>query len=194
MLNDIAFTPAVRAEQERRGSRRIFERHDFRTGARELAAFLADVDTAYLATASAQGQPYAQHRGGPPGFIKVIDDETIGFADFRGNRQYVTTGNLAENDKAILFLMDYAHRRRIKVWGRARMVEDPAVIEALVDPAYPATAERALLFTVAAFDMNCPQHIPQKIDAELVRRALASRDERIAALEAELAALRAPEA
>ena len=193
-LSDIAFTPTVKAEQERRGSRHMYERHDFRTGARQLAGFLAEVDTAYLATTNADGQPYAQHRGGRPGFIKVIDDATLGFADFKGNKQYVTTGNLAENDKAFLFLMDYAHKRRIKVWGRARMVEDPAVIEALVDPSYPATAERALLFTVTAFDVNCPQHIPQKVDAEVVRRALEDRDARIAALEAEVAALRAREA
>ena len=191
-LSDIAFTPAVKAEQERRGSRRIYERHDFQTGVRpHLEAFLAGVDTAYLATATKDGQPYAQHRGGPPRFIKVVDDQTIGFADFRGNRQYVTTGYLAENDKAFLFLTDYAHRRRIKVWGRARMVEDPAIIAALADPTYPATAERALLFKVTAYDVNCPQHIPQKIDAALVASALDQRDARIRALEAELAALKA---
>ena len=192
MLNDIAFTPAVKAEQARRGSRHLYEHHDFRVGARGLAPFLAEVDTAYLATATADGQPYAQHRGGRPGFIKVIDDETIGFADFKGNKQYVTTGNLAENDRAFLFLMDYAHKRRIKVWGRARMVEDAATMEALSDPSYPAAVERALLFTVTAYDVNCPQHIPQKIDATLVMQAIESRDARIADLEAELAALRGP--
>ena len=190
MLSDIAFTPAVKAEQARRGSRQLYERHDFRKGARQLAPFLAEVDTAYLATATKDGQPYAQHRGGKPGFIKVIDDATIGFADFKGNKQYVTTGNLAENDRAFLFLMDYAHRRRIKVWGRARMVEDEATIQALVDPSYPAVAERALLFTVAAFDVNCPQHIPLKIDAGLALQAIETRDARIAELEAELAAIR----
>ena len=190
-LSDIAFTPAVKAEQERRGSRKMYERMDFRSGASALAPFLAEVDTAYLATATADGQPYAQHRGGRPGFIKVIDDATIGFADFKGNKQYVTTGNLAENDKAFLFLMDYAHRRRVKIWGRARMTEDPEVIAALADPSYPAAAERALVFSVTAFDVNCPQHIPQKLDAQLVKQAIEARDERIATLEAELAALRA---
>ncbi len=191
-LSDVAFTPAVKAEQERRGSRRMYERMDFRTGARALEPSLAEVDTAYLATAAKDGQPYAQHRGGKPGFIKVIDDETIGFADFKGNKQYVTTGNLAENDKAFLFLMDYAHKRRVKIWGHARMTEDPEIIAALVDPNYPAAAERALIFTVTAFDVNCPQHIPQKLDAQLVKQAIEARDTRIAELEAELASLRAP--
>ena len=191
-LSDIAFTPAVKAEQERRGSRRMYERMDFRRGAAALAPFLAEVDTAYLATATKDGQPYAQHRGGKPGFIKVIDDESIGFADFKGNKQYVTTGNLAENDRAFLFLMDYAHKRRVKIWGRARMVEDPTIIAALADPSYPASVERALIFTVTAFDVNCPQHIPQKLDAQLVRQAIEARDARIAELEAELASLSAP--
>lgn len=193
-LSDIAFTPAVKAEQVRRGSRERYARMDFRSGARQLADFLAGVDTAYLCTATADGQPYAQHRGGRPGFIKVIDDETIGFADFKGNKQYVTTGNLAENDKAFLFLMDYGRKRRVKIWGRARMVEDAATIAALADPSYPAAAERALLFTVTAFDINCPQHIPQKVDAGLVMQALEARDARIAELEAEVAALRAASA
>ncbi len=190
-LSDIAFTPAVKAEQARHGSRHIYERHDFQAGVRpHLEAFLAEVDTAYLATATKDGQPYAQHRGGRPGFIKVVDDHTIGFADFKGNRQYVTTGNLVENGKAFLFLMDYANKRRIKVWGTARMVEDAATIAALADPTYPATVERALLFDVTAYDVNCPQHIPRKVDAALVLRALEQRDARIAALEAELAYLR----
>jgi predicted pyridoxine 5'-phosphate oxidase superfamily flavin-nucleotide-binding protein len=189
-LSDVAFTASVKAEQERHGSRRAYEKMDFRSGARSLEPFLAEVDTAYLATATKDGQPYAQHRGGRPGFIKVIDDETIGFADFEGNRQYVTTGNLAENDRAFHFLMDYAHRRRVKIWGRARMTEDPEVVSRLIDPSYPASAERALIFTVTAFDINCPQHIPQKLDAQLVMKAIAARDARIEALEAELSALR----
>lgn len=190
-LSDIAFTPAVKAEQIRRGSRDLYARTDFRSGARQLESILAEVDTAYLCTANAEGQPYAQHRGGRPGFIKVIDDETLGFADFKGNKQYVTTGNLAENDRAFLFLMDYARARRVKVWGRALMVEDEGVIAELADPSYPAAVERALLFTVTAFDINCPQHIPRKIDAALALQALEARDARIAQLEAELAALRA---
>lgn len=194
-LNEIAFTPAVKAEQVRRGSRDLSGGPSvegfFRSGVRpQLERFLETVDTAYLATASAAGRPYAQHRGGPAGFIKVVDDETIGFADFPGNRQYITAGNLSENERAFLFLMDYANRRRIKVFGKARMVEDPAMIEQLTDFSYAASAQQALLFTVEAFEANCPQHIPQKIDARLVGAALQSRDERIRALEAELAELR----
>lgn len=195
-LHEIAFTETVKAEQIRRGSRdtggRLMIDVHYRRAIRPgLEKFLAGVDTAYLATATAEGQPYAQHRGGPKGFIKVVDDETIGFADYRGNQHFITSGNLAENDKAFLFLMDYAHRRRIKIWGRARMVEDEALVARLLDPAYRASAERALLFTVHAFDINCPQHIPQKVDARAVMAALQEKDARIAALEAELAALRA---
>jgi predicted pyridoxine 5'-phosphate oxidase superfamily flavin-nucleotide-binding protein len=190
MLSDIAFTPAVKAEQSRRGSRALYARRDFRAGVRALDTFLAEVDTAYLATASAEGQPYAQHRGGPKGFIKIIDDDTVGFADYRGNQQYITTGNLSENDKAFLFLIDYANRRRVKLWGRARMVEDNDLIERLFDPAYAAAPERALVFTVQAFDVNCPQHIPQKVDAKLVTRAIAEYEARIRDLENEIALLK----
>lgn len=194
--SDIAFTPTVKAFQARRGSRehyaRMEENGGFRTAIDEdLVLFLAGVDTAYLATANAAGQPYAQHRGGPKGFIRVVDEHTLGFADFMGNRQYVTTGNLAENDKAFLFLMDYAHRRRIKLWGRARVVEDdPALIALLMPEGYRARPEQAILFTVEAWDVNCPQHIPQKFDAADVARVLEERDARIAALEAETAGLK----
>jgi len=150
------------------------------------------VDTAYLATASATGQPYAQHRGGPKGFIRVLDGATLGFADFAGNRQYVTTGNLSENDRAFLFLMDYAHRRRIKLWGRARAVEgNEALLAQVMPPDYPARPEQVILFTVKAWDMNCPQHIPQKFDAADVARALQDLQEQLAAAEAENARLRA---
>lgn len=194
-LSDIAFTPAVKAEQVRRGSRGMDGRFaydgDFRNALRPgLESFLAEIDSAYLATATADGQPYCQHRGGPKGFIRVLDDETLGFADYRGNQHYVTTGNLTENDRAFLFLMDYARRRRLKVWGRARMVEDPAILERVTDFSYSASAERALVFTVHAFDANCSQHIPQKVDAREVLAALQERDERIRELEAELAELR----
>lgn len=194
--SDIAFTPTVKAFQARRGSRehyaRMEENGGFRTALDEdLILFLTGVDTAYLATANAAGQPYAQHRGGPKGFIRVVDEHTLGFADFMGNRQYVTTGNLAENDKAFLFLMDYAHRRRIKLWGRARVVEDdPALIALLMPEGYRARPEQAILFAVEAWDVNCPQHIPQKFDAADVARVLEERDARIAALEAENAALK----
>jgi predicted pyridoxine 5'-phosphate oxidase superfamily flavin-nucleotide-binding protein len=189
--SDIAFTPAVKDIQSRRGSRKIYEKIEVRGGfqtliTEDLAAFLASVDTAYLATASADGQPYAQHRGGPKGFIRVIDEHTIGFADFAGNRQYITTGNLTENSKAFLFLMDYAHRRRIKLWGRARIVEgDAALLAGLMPDAYSARPEQAILFEVDAWDVNCPQHIPQKFDAADVGAAISRLEGRIAMLEAE---------
>ena len=148
---------------------------------------LAKANSAYLVTASADGQPYAQHRGGPRGFIRVVDDRTLGFADYIGNRQYVSTGNLAENPKAFLFVMDYAQRRRVKTWGRARVVEDDAALTARLMPdGYRARATAAILFEVAAWDINCPQHIPQKFDAADVAQAMAQRDARIAELEAEL--------
>ena len=193
--SDIAFTPAVKDVQSRRGSRKIYEkveaRGGFQTGITEdLVAFLATVDTAYLATASADGQPYAQHRGGPKGFIRVIDAHTIGFADFAGNRQYISTGNLAENSKAFLFLMDYALGRRIKLWGHARIVEgDAALLARLMPEGYRARPEQAVLFEVDAWDANCPQHIPQKFDAEEIAAAIARFEERIAALDAENARL-----
>jgi predicted pyridoxine 5'-phosphate oxidase superfamily flavin-nucleotide-binding protein len=189
--SDIAFTPAVKDIQRRRGSRKIYEKIEARGGfqteiTEDLVAFLASVDTAYLATASADGQPYAQHRGGPKGFIRVIDEHRIGFADFAGNRQYITTGNLAENSKAFLFLMDYANRRRIKLWGRARIVEgDAALLARLMPDGYSGRPEQAILFEIEAWDANCPQHIPQKFDADDVGAARSRLDERIATLEAE---------
>ncbi len=194
--NDIAFTPAVKAVQTRRGSRDLYAKVEVRGGFRtavteELAEFLTGVDTAYLATASADGQPYAQHRGGPKGFMHVIDEHTVGFVDFTGNRQYISTGNLAENDRAFLFLMDYAHRRRIKLWGRARVVEnDTALQERLMPEGYRARAEQVILFKVEAWDVNCPQHIPQKFDAGDVAATLGPLQDRIAALEAENAKLK----
>jgi predicted pyridoxine 5'-phosphate oxidase superfamily flavin-nucleotide-binding protein len=189
--SDIAFTPAVKNIQSRRGSRKIYEKIEARGGfqteiTEDLAAFLASVDTAYLATASADGQPYAQHRGGPKGFIRVIGEHTIGFADFAGNRQYISAGNLAENSKAFLFLMDYANRRRIKLWGRARIVEgDAALLARLMPDSYNAKPEQAILFEVDAWDVNCPQHIPQKFDAADVGAAIGRLEARIATLEAE---------
>lgn len=163
---DIAFTSAVKAAQTERGSRETYERYVAKAPANdtitpELAEFISQMDGSYLGTVSETGYPYIQFRGGPPGFLKVLDDKTIGFADFSGNVQYITVGNLSENDKAFLFLMDYRHRRRFKVWGRARYVEDnPELIEQLRMPDYPANIERAVLFTVEAFSQNCPQHIP----------------------------------
>lgn len=195
--SDIAFTPAVKAVQVRRGSRKAYAAREasggFHTSVTpDLVAFLAEIDTAYLATASAAGQPYAQHRGGPRGFLRAIDERTLGFADYRGNRQYVTLGNLSENDRAFLFLMDYAHRRRVKVWGRARVVDnDPALLEKLMPDGYAARPEQAILFDVEAWDVNCPQHIPQKIDAAEVLDTVEALRARIDALVGENAALKA---
>jgi predicted pyridoxine 5'-phosphate oxidase superfamily flavin-nucleotide-binding protein len=156
----------------------------------DLAAFIAAQRSAFLASASADGRPYIQHRGGPAGFLKVLDARTIAFADVRGNRQFITAGNLAENDRVELFLIDYAHRRRIKIWGRARMIEDdPALVARLMPEGWRARGERAVVITVEAWDANCPQHIPQLLPAEDVAAALAGRDARIAALQAEVARL-----
>jgi predicted pyridoxine 5'-phosphate oxidase superfamily flavin-nucleotide-binding protein len=194
--SDIVFTPAARRAQAERGSARVYEKRvaagfpDRVTD--ELAAFIAELDTAFLATVSAAGAPYIQHRGGPKGFIKVLDDKTLGFADYAGNRQYITIGNLAENDRAYLFLLDFARQRRIKVWGRARVIEDdPALLARLGDPGYRARPERAILFTIEAWDVNCSQHITARFTESEVTEATAPLLERIAALEAENARLRA---
>ena len=192
--SDIAFTPAVKTIQARKGSRETYAKVEARGGWRteideDLAARLADTDSFYLATATADGQPYIQHRGGPKGFVKILDKNTIAFADYSGNRQYITQGNLSENPRAYIFAMDYAHRRRVKIWGEARVVEDdPALLQALMPKDYRARPEQVVLFKIAAWDTNCPQHIPQKFDADDVAAALAVRDARIAALEAELEA------
>jgi predicted pyridoxine 5'-phosphate oxidase superfamily flavin-nucleotide-binding protein len=189
--SDIAFSPVVKAMQTKRGSRAAYAKLEARGGFRSeidetLIDFLAQADTAMLATASADGQPYAQHRGGPKGFIRVIDAHTIGFADFTGNRQYISTGNLAENDRAFLFIMDYAHRRRMKLWGRARVVErDPDLEARLMPEGYEARPEQVIVFTVEAWDTNCPKHIPQKFDSAAVATAVNRLQDRIAALEAE---------
>src|SRR5439155_1337391 len=152
-----------------------------------LAGLLGQTNSFYLATASADGQPYIQHRGGPKGFIKLLDKTTLAFADFSGNRQYITQGNLSENPKSYIFVMDYAHRRRVKIWGEARVVDDdPALMKSLMPKGYEARPEQAIVFKVSAWDTNCPQHIPQKFDAADVAAALAARDARIAELEAEL--------
>jgi predicted pyridoxine 5'-phosphate oxidase superfamily flavin-nucleotide-binding protein len=194
--SDVAFSPAVKEIQARKGSRRAFAHVEQNGGWRtevdeNLAAFLADTNSMYLATASADGQPYIQHRGGPEGFIKVLDKNTLGFADYSGNRQYITQGNLSENPRAHIFVMDYAHRRRVKIWGAARVVDDdPALMTSLMPQGYKARPEQVILFKIAAWDTNCPQHIPQKFDAPDVAAALASRDARIAELEAELAAVK----
>ncbi len=197
IASDVAFTPAVKATQERMGSRRSYARAERGGGWQttvtpDLAEFLADLDMFYLGTATAGGQPYIQYRGGPPGFLRVIDERTLGFADFGGNRQYVTVGNLSENPRAYLFLMDYAHRRRVKVWGTASVVEgDAALLQRLGDPTYPGRVERAVLFTVAAWDANCQQHIHPRYSERQIARMVAGFEARVAELEAEVERLRA---
>jgi uncharacterized protein len=194
--SDVAFTPSVKAVQARKGSRGSYARMEER-GAWEtritadLAGFIAAQTSIFLATANTAGQPYIQHRGGPPGFLRVLDENTLGFVDFSGNRQYITQGNLADNPKAHLFLIDYAHQRRVKIWGEARIVEGDAELTARLMPdGYKARAEQVILFTVSAWNANCPQHIPLRFDAADVAAALAERDRKIALLEAELDRLR----
>jgi uncharacterized protein len=194
--SDVAFTPSVKAIQKRKSSRQSYARMEQGDGwqttvTTELASFIADLDMFYLGTANAEGQPYIQHRGGPPGFLKVIDDRTLGFADFGGNRQYITLGNRSENPKAFLFLMDYANRRRVKLWGTARVVEGDASLEAkLGDPDYPGKVERAILFSVEAWDVNCPQHIHRRFSERQVLPVVKKLQERIAELEGEVERLK----
>jgi predicted pyridoxine 5'-phosphate oxidase superfamily flavin-nucleotide-binding protein len=195
MMNwmDIAFSPAVKDVQSRRGSRQGYARMEEKGSTATvvdatLADFIAGMRSFYLATSSRDGQPYIQHRGGPPGFLRVVDKNTLGFADFTGNRQYISTGNLAENPRAMMFLMDYANRRRVKIWGTARVIDDDtALIESLLPEGYNARGEAVVLFSVEAWDTNCPQHIPQMLFAGDV----AGLAERITALETDNARLRA---
>jgi uncharacterized protein len=189
------FTPAVQEAQSARGSAKAYEQRltdgfpDKVTP--QLAAFLAELDTVFLATATADGAPYIQHRGGPKGFVKVIDEHTLGFADYRGNRQYITLANLSENDRAYLFLLDPARRQRIKIWGRARVVEnEPALVEKLFDQGYKARPERAIVFTIEAWDVNCSQHIVTRFTEAEIADALVTVQAKIAQLETENARLR----
>lgn len=192
----IVFTPAARRAQAERGSARAY---DQRVAAgfpdrvnEDLALFLAEIDTAFLGTAAASGAPYVQHRGGPKGFIKVVDDRTLGFADYRGNQQFITLANLSENDRAYLFLLDFATRRRVKLWGRARIVEgDRSLIDALFDAGYRARPERVILFTIEAWDVNCSAHITARFSETEVAEATAELRRRIAVLEADNSRLRA---
>jgi predicted pyridoxine 5'-phosphate oxidase superfamily flavin-nucleotide-binding protein len=196
-MSDIAFTETVKAAQSRRGSRAAYAKLEAKGGfhtkvTAELVAFLAEVDTTYLATANSAGQPYIQHRGGPKGFVRVLDETTLGFVDFAGNRQYITLGNLVENDQAFLFLMDYTHRRRVKVWGRARVIEsDPELISRLMPEHYPARPEQVILLEVKAWDTNCSQHIPQKLNPTEVAGLLSELRGRVELLENENERLRA---
>jgi len=194
--SELVFPPAARRAQADRGSATAYDK---RVAAGfpsritpELAAFIGELDTAFLATVSAAGAPYIQHRGGPKGFIKVLDERTLGFADYAGNRQYITISNLQDTDRAYLFLLDFARRRRIKIWGRAQVVEDdPLLLDRLSDPGYRARPERAILFTVEAWDVNCSQHITARFSEREIAEATALMRERIAALEVENAQLRA---
>ncbi len=193
--SDIAFTPTVKAIQQRKGSRTSYERMEAGRGwstaiTPDLADFIAAQTSVFFGTASADGQPYIQHRGGPPGFLRVLDERTIAFADYRGNRQYISQGNLADNPQAFLFLIDYAHRQRIKIWGEARVVEDdPQLVQSLMPEGYKARPEQAFILTVSAWDSNCPQHIPQRFEAADVAAALAERDRRIEELTRQLKSL-----
>ncbi len=194
--SDVAFTPAVKAIQAQKGSRQSYSRmeqgHGWKTTITpDLAEYVADLDMFYLGTANSDGQPYIQYRGGPPGFLRVIDDHSFGFADFGGNRQYITLGNLAENPKAFLFLMDYANLRRVKVWGTARVVEGAGDLQAkLRESAYPGEVERAILFSVEAWDVNCSQHIHQRLSQRQIAPVIEGLEARIAELESEVEGLR----
>ena len=194
--SDVAFTPSVKAVQERRDSRRLFVRMEARGGwsstiTPDLVAFIANVRSFYFGTASKEGQPYVQHRGGPPGFLRVLDEKRLAFVDFTGNRQYITTGNLVENPRAFIFLMDYVRRRRVKLWGTAEAIEDdPELTRSLFPGGYSAEPVQAIIFTLTAFDRNCAQHIPKLLPAEEVEAALEALNGRIAALQAELDTLR----
>ena len=195
-VSDIAFTPSVKAAQQQRGSRDAYARMEQRAGWQhkvtdELAAFIAQRDSFYLATANAEGQPYIQHRGGPKGFLKVLDEQTLAFADYVGNAQFISIGNLDENNKAFLFLMDYPNRRRIKIWGTAEFVENDAqLIDSLFDSRYQASPQRALLFHVEAWDVNCPQHITPRWTQEELSPIVDELRQRVAELESENASLR----
>jgi predicted pyridoxine 5'-phosphate oxidase superfamily flavin-nucleotide-binding protein len=194
--SDIAFTPAVKAIQTRKGSRHGYSRMEQggswkSTITADLKAFIAAQTSFYLATVNADGQPYIQHRGGPAGFLRVLDEHTLAFVDYAGNKQFISQGNLSENAKVHLFLMDYAHRQRIKIWGKAKVVEgDAKLITTLMPSDYKAKPEQVMVISITAWDANCPQHIPVKLDATEVREALDARDQRIQALEDELARVR----
>jgi uncharacterized protein len=194
--SDVAFTPAVKSIQSEKGSRSGYARMEAggswqTTVTPELEAFLSELDMFYLGTANAEGQPYIQYRGGSPGFLRVVNTKTLGFADFGGNRQYITLGNISENSKAFIFLMDYAHSRRIKIWGTLRVVDgDKSLLALLRDPSYPGKVERAMLFEIEAWDVNCPQHIHQRFSQRQIAPVIEKLQVRIAELEAELRQLK----
>ncbi|QVL32708.1 pyridoxamine 5'-phosphate oxidase family protein [Telmatocola sphagniphila] len=191
--SDVAFTPAVKGIQQAKGSRASYARVEQGRGWQtrvtpDLAGFLSGLDMFYLGTANAEGQPYIQYRGGSPGFLKVLDEKTLAFADFGGNRQYITLGNLSENPQAFIFLMDYANSQRVKIWGTAKVIEDDAdLLDQLRDPDYPGKVERAIVLTVEAWDINCPQHIHKRIPLRQITPLIEELQGRIADLEAQLA-------
>ena len=193
--SDIAFTPAVKAIQERKGSRDNYARMEEGDGwsttiTPALAAFIAEQNSIYLGTASATGQPYIQHRGGPPGFLRVVDEATLAFVDFKGNRQYISQGNLAENPQAFIFLMDYARRRRIKLWGTAWFVEgDANLVQSLMPDGYRAQPEQVFMFSLTAWDANCPQHIPKRVELAQMEAVIAAKDRTILELTEQVAEL-----
>ncbi|RMF06297.1 MAG: pyridoxamine 5-phosphate oxidase [Alphaproteobacteria bacterium] len=194
---EIAFTPTVRKVQEEQGSRRAYARMESASGdlnhrlTQAEASFIATRNSFYMATVSETGWPYIQHRGGPTGFVRVLDESRIGFADFRGNRQYVSVGNLMTEDRVSLFFMDYPNRTRLKLFGRARIVglDDQAVLSRLEVPDYRARIERGLVITLEGFDWNCPQHITKRYSLDEMSAVTAPLTARIAELEAELARL-----
>lgn len=190
---DVMFSPAVKAEQARLGSRQAFEDRDWQTEITDdLRQFLAAIDTFFFATASADGRPYIQHRGGPAGFLKPIGSHMLAFADFAGNRQYITLGHLKENDRAQIFILHYATQQRLKLWGRARMIEDDAeLMERLVDPSYKAKPQRAIAFRIEAWDINCRQHIVARYTEAEIAPAVNQLTQRIKELEEEVARLKA---
>ncbi len=193
--SDIAFTPSVKAIQTQKGSRTNYARMESHGGWQtkitpDLAGYLAGLDMFYLGTANIDGQPYIQYRGGSPGFLKVIDEQTLGFAEFDGNRQYITLGNLSENPKAFIFLMDYANRQRIKLWGRAEVIEgNDELNERFHDLNYPGRVERSILFYVEAWDVNCPQHIHRRLPASVVEPVIATLQKQISDLQNEIGKL-----
>jgi hypothetical protein len=193
--SDVAFTPAVKSIQERKGSRDNYARMEEGEGwsttiTPALSAFIAEQNSIYLGTANAAGQPYIQHRGGPPGFLRVVDESTLAFVDFKGNRQYITQGNLTENPKAFVFLMDYARRRRIKLWGTARFVEgDAELVKSLMPDGYRAHPEQVFMFSLSAWDANCPQHIPKRVDLAEMEAVITAKDRTILELTEQVAEL-----
>lgn len=195
-ISDVAFTPAVKEVQVRKGSRDTYARAENkgmmqREISEDLADFISRQISVFLASVSSDGAPYIQHRGGPPGFIKVLGPTTLGFVDYKGNRQYISQGNFSENPKAHLFLIDYMNRRRVKIWGEVSVIEDdPDLISKLMPEDSQGHPEQVMIFEISAWDINCPQHIPQRFEAEDVKRALEEREIRIAELEAEIAALK----